>query len=469
MASRRPHYLATVAIVSNDLNLVCVAYSFIEYRDSGWFWGWVALTAALGLYVCGVLMAKLGDDQQTASNRVMLHYAETKLQELDDRIEAELEAQEARRAEKALDGKDAVVLGEMAPSPPRRVVHEISDARLGGAQWAQVDAHLELQRAAADARSFSEDYRFILHHSRREGSPRARRQRGAASRSRRGSAADAASLSAQSYLGLFEASLAEAARVLRRAATSAPTSDEDDEGDEGCRAPLSHVATSIAKEEEARARHNRVDLAHAVPLWRVARFGSCAQCDASDVSGLLSVNVLHAFTLGAAQLLLGYVYLRRPHGPRPDSPAASPAASSADWPAPSSPLRTTVEASMVLSALSVAIALLTHAVVWPGVQASVVDVADAAPLVSSAMLAAETKQSMEEVSAAITRRKEDHMRVVWKRWANGASDFKPRLLRRPVRAEFVIGGPSAAGRARLREAALLALRYRPVASNPHAL
>ena len=124
---------------------------------------------------------------------------------------------------------------------------------------------------------------------------------------------------------------------------------------------------------------------------------------------------------------------------------------------------------MVLSALSVAIALLTHAVVWPGVQASVVDVADAAPLVSSAMLAAETKQSMEEVSAAITRRKEDHMRVVWKRWANGASDFKPRLLRRPVRAEFVIGGPSAAGRARLREAALLALRYRPVASNPHAL
>ena len=191
MGLSRSHYLATVAIVSNDLNLLCAGFSLIEYHASGWTWGWVTLAVAFGLYVCGIIMAKMGDNELTTAHQLMLHYAEMKLLDLYRKTELEMESQAKRSvvrcAEEArsctgkeptrgtsssphlLHGSDAAVAvaaesppHKSAESPPQKLRGDSDGLRRLPLAVMRADTRLELGRALADARKFRDEYQFML-------------------------------------------------------------------------------------------------------------------------------------------------------------------------------------------------------------------------------------------------------------------------------------------------------------------
>jgi len=418
----RSQYLATTAIVTNDLNLLCAVCCSAEYVRDGWLGGWVILLTAIGLYVCGILMAKVGDRQSTSAHQVMLHYAESKLQELNKKIEAELEVQDRCRPD-----MEAFATGRRS-----------SEDALLASGWMRtsteqlLDTRLQLASAAAEAEDFCSDNKFILHHSRQQRCHSSLVQKFISDRcSRRNSLAPLEQTNAYSYLALFRASLAKADRVLQRtstrkdncgtdvpaapsaassaAASSAIASSAAAASVKVDHALLSQIVTTSAKEGTVRACYNHIDLVHALPMLRIARFGLPAQCAPIDVCGLLSVNALHAFTLGCAQMLLGTIYL---HSQRGQRLAIS---------VPSFDMHPIVEAAVALSSLSFVIALITHTL---SLQTSVADAERADG--DHRRFANDAKTYMDELVHVITERKEMHMNLVWKRFA--AADFKPRLL-----------------------------------------
>ena len=163
-------------------------------------------------------------------------------------------------------------------------------------------------------------------------------------------------------------------------------------------------------------------------LLLLACFGLASRCSPYDVSGLLSVNALHAFTLGVAQLSLGILYVNRAHLHGSQSAVDE---RSSEWPS------MMIEVSVALSATSFAIAIIAHAA---GLQANPqAEEADS----THHRFAEEARRQTEELGHVITARKEEHMHTIWKRFAG--AEVKPRLWITPI------DGWYSAGRWRQRE------------------
>lgn len=293
---------------------------FFEYRSAGWVAGWMTLVIAAGVYVGGVLHAWLGDRMHTSpAQRTILRHAERILSELEkhmdnkrkglvvDGVRREVEAdeheQELRKKERDL----------------RNIEVKLRNLTRSRTAAAPKDHHDALEDALADAKAFQRQYGFILQRSKH--------------RTRfREAIADAGEL--------VERALAERRGRRRRLHHTTDWRKTPE---------MSSVAATNAMAEEAASKRNQIRPSHALPLVHLVLYVRLPPiCQPHDVSSLLSVNALHAFSLGACSALLGTLHLYGGRGPRlPTLP-------------PSDEYRPFVLGSVCLSAFTFFVAMLTH-------------------------------------------------------------------------------------------------------------